>query len=461
MAYRDLRVFLARLEEAGELVRIGVEVDPVHEVAAVCRKVLNDGGPAVRFDRVKGQRMPLVSNIVATRVRFAMALETSPEDLAPELAKRMAKKIDPVVVKDALCKEKVISGKDVNLYDLPIPVWSERDGGPFLTLPCDISKDPETGIRNAAIYRSQIFDRNTIGIHGSAYRHLFRHRAKAGQDKRFPLAIAMGCDPTIHIASATPMPVDYDELALAGALRGEPVELVPCETIPLEVPANSEIVLEGYIKPNSETRREGPFGDWLGYYDEQSQCPVMEVTTITHRRQPIMLASFEGRPPHDSAVINSVMFEQELMRAVSLPGLKKIHVHDAGGLTAVAALENKSEGYARQMALALLGTWAGRHIKVLILIDADLDPGNATDVNWALSTRFQPDRDIQVLHNLVGSRLDPSTHHHSTSKIIIDATKIETEDQPTECWPHKDVWQRVLADWARYGLSNGIRRSRG
>jgi 4-hydroxy-3-polyprenylbenzoate decarboxylase len=459
MAYRDLREFLSRLEETGELAHIAVEVDPVHELAAVCRKALNDSGPAVYFDRVKGQRMPLVSNIVATRARFAMALKTSPENLPDELTKRMDRKIVPVMVKDGPCKENVISGKEVNLYDLPIPVWSELDGGPFLTLPCDISKDPETGIRNAAIYRSQVFGRNTIGIHGSAYRHLFRHWAKAGKDKPFPLAIAMGCDPAVHIASATPMPVDYDELALAGGLRGEPVELVQCETIPLEVPANAEIVLEGHIKADGETRPEGPFGDWLGYYDGQSPSPIMEVTTITHRHQPIMLASFEGRPPHDSAVINSVMFEHELRRAVSLPGLKEIHVHDAGGLTAVASLENNSEGYARQMALALLGTWAGRHIKVLILVDADLDPGNPIDVNWALSTRFQPDRDIQVLHNMVGSRLDPSTHHRSTSKIIIDATKNETHDQTTECWPHKDVWQRVLADWSRYGVST--RRQRG
>lgn len=453
MPYKDLRQFLERLERGRQLAQVEVEVEPNYEIAAICRKVLNDGGPALLFNNVKGHTVPLASNLFATRSRFAMALETSPENLHGELRKRTERMIPPVIVRDGPCKERIIAKEKVDLFAFPIPVWSERDSGPFLTLPCDISKDPETGIRNAAIYRSQVYDRRTIGIHGAPYRHLFQHWTKAGKDKPFPIAIAMGCDPTIHIASATPLPFNCDELGLAGSLRGEPVELVACETVPLEVPAHAEIVLEGYVRP--ETRSEGPFGDWLGYYDGENQSPVMEVTLISHREEPIMLASFEGRPPHDSAIINSVMFETELMRAVSLPGLKKIHVSDSGGMTAIAAVDKHSEGFARQMALALLGTWAGRHIKTLILVDADLDPENWTDVNWALATRFQPNRDVEIVHDLPGSRMDPSVDGYLTSKLVIDATKPKAVNYPGECWPHREIWKKVQARWAHYGISAG------
>lgn len=459
MSYPDLRAFLARLEEMGELARVEVEVESEFEVAAICRKVLNDGGPALLFERVRGCTMPLAVNLFATRRRYAAALETTPDELTATLIDRMERLVPAVVRESGSCQDHVILGDDVDLYKLPIPVWSEKDGGPFLTLPCNISKDPETGIRNVGIYRSQVFDRRTIGIHGVSFRHLFQHWNRAGRDKPFPLAIAMGCDPTIHIASATPLPFNTDEMALAGALRGEPVELVPCKTVPVEVPASAEIVLEGYILP--ETRKEGPFGDYLGYYDPGGESPIMTVTAITHRERPIMLASFEGRPPHDNATLNAVMYEAELMRAVSLPGLKRVHMTEAAaGFNCVAAVDKPSEGYARMMALAMLGTWAGRHVKTLIMIDADLDPSNPADVEWALATRFQPERDIEILHNLIGSPLDPSRGEadHAgpraslTSKVVLDATRPLGTGGKAECWPHREVWQRVLQEWQKYGL---------
>ena len=457
MAYRDLREFLNRLEAEGELTRVRAEVDLKYEIGAICRKVLDQRGPALFFEN-PSSTIPLVANIVATRRRYAMALETTPEELHREWTERTGKPLPPVTVKDGPCKERIYKGGDVDLFRFPIPVWNGLDGGPYITFPCHISKDPDTGIRNAAMYRAQVHNRNTIGILGAPYRHIMQHARK--QSGPLPVAIALGCDPAIHIASVASFPFGTDELAMAGALRKEPVEVVPCETIPLEAPARAEIVLEGEIFLN-EKQMEGYFGEFTGYYGLRIERPVIKIKAITHRNNPYYLASYEGKPPQETNYLMGIPTEAEIHRLVSIPGIKKVHVTDGGcgAFNCIVSIEKKFEGYGKMMAMAVMGTWGARFIKNLIIVDEDIDPFNWNDVEWALATRVQPDRDVEIIKAVTGVILDPSlseheraTGHSRTSKMIIDATKYDADRFEIACLPKKDVLDRVMKEWEKYGI---------
>ena len=459
MAYTDLRHFLQRLRGEGELATVSAEVDPRYEVGAVCRKVLNGRGPALWFERVKGSDLPLVVDVFATRKRFALALETTLDQVHDEWIRRTQTPLEPVMVPSGPCKENIIRGDKIDLTKLPIPIWNELDGGPFITLPHQITRDPVTGARNMGIYRSQLFDRRTIGILASPARHLSIHRSKY-KGEPFPVAIVIGVDPAISIAANAPFPFDVDELAMAGALRGAPVELVRCETIPLEVPAAAEIVLEGWMYPEDKLVQEGPFGEYTGYYGDIRSRPVIRIETITHRDQPLYQGTYVGRPPGGSEALTPIPMEAEIRRLVSLPGLKKVHCTMGGArFNVIVSVEKLCEGYGKMAAMAILGTWASRMIKNLIIVDDDIDPENWDEVEWALATRVQPHRDVEIIKDLPGSSLDPSLPHgeksggHArTSKMIIDATRYDAKQFELACGPDRETLRRVETQWERYGL---------
>jgi UbiD family decarboxylase len=461
MAYHDLRAFLERLEEEGELARVKVEVDPQYEIGAICRRVLDARGPALLFEKPGKSPFPLATDLLATRRRYAMALETEPHHLLDEWVKRTAQPLRPTLVSSGPCKENILKDEEVDLFRFPIPVWNALDGGPFITLPIHITRDPETGESNAAVYRCQVHDRHTLGLLAAPYRHISQHRAKAkARGEPFPVAIALGVDPTVVIAAVSPFPFGMDELSMAGALRGEPLELVPCETIPLAVPAHAEIILEGEI-PHDALQEEGPFGEFTGYFGAQGMRPIIRIKAITHRNGAIHLASYEGKPPQETNVLQAVAMEGEVLKLVSLPGIKGIHVTEGGcgAFNCIVSVEKRFEGYGKMMGMAILGTWAGRLMKNVIVVDDDIDPYDRTEVEWALATRMQPHRDIEIIKEVTGVALDPSlplserlSGDSRTSKLIIDATRHDAKEFETVCVPNREAMARVERDWARYGI---------
>ena len=462
MPYRDLREFLARLEAEGELARVKARVDLEYEVGAICRKVLDGRGPALLFEHAGDSAHPLATDLLASRRRLALALETEPSRLTSEWVKRTAEPVRPTIVSTGPCKENIVKGDSVDLFRFPIPTWNALDGGPFITLAIHITKDPESGEYNAAVYRSQVHDRRTLGVLSAPYRHLAQHRAKAvARGEPFPVAIAIGVDPSVLIASVAPFPFGVDELAMAGALRGEPLELVPCETIPLLVPAHAEIVLEGEI-PAGVQHNEGPFGEFTGYYGIDSQKPVFQIKAITYRNGAIHQASYEGKPPQETNILAGVSVEGEIMKNVSLPGIRAIHITEGGcgAFDAVVSIQKRFEGYGKMMGMAVLGTWGGRMIKTPIVVDEDIDPYNWMEVEWALATRVQPHRDVEIIKEVTGLILDPSlplseraSGNSRTSKMIIDATKHDAKEFEIVCSPQEEAVKTVERNWPKYGIN--------
>lgn len=430
MPYGDLRAFLERLDQLGELHRIEAPVDTRYELGAVCRRSVSKEGPALWFNQPRGYQFPVIANLLATRKRFALALETTPELLHTEWLQRTQQSLPPRLVDKGPCQEVVLTGDQVDLGILPVPIWNYLDGGPYITFPCQISKDPVTGGRNASMYRSQVHGKDAIGILSAPYRHLAQQRARAG-NQPFPVAIALGLDPVIHIAATACFAYGVDELAMAGALAGVPVDLVSCVTIPLEVPASAEIVLEGEMLPG-DMMEEGPFGEFTGYFGEKMSRPVIRIRAITHRRDALYLGSYVGKPPTENDLMLGIPAEAEVLRTTPLPGIKKVHLSHGGGgyMHAVVALEQPFAGYAKTVGLSVLGTQPGRTMKTLIIIDADLDPFNQAEVRWALSTHVRPEHDVEIIRDLSGIVLDPSLPEAEkrsgdarTSKMLIDATR--------------------------------------
>jgi UbiD family decarboxylase len=464
MPYSDLREFIARLEEEKEILRVRTEVDIQYEMGAICRHVLNQGGveknAALFFEKPKGHTIPVAAGLLDSCTRYYLATGIPRENFWQTFMKKMATPVAPRVVKQGACKENVFLGKEVDLTRFPIPTWNEQDGGPYITQGVTIIKNPETGVRNVGMYRLMVHDGQSLGILAAQYRQITEFVRKAhGRGEAFPVAISIGQDPAITAASIVALPPDTDELGLAGAFRGEPVDLVRCETIPLEVPATAEIVIEGEIRPG-EMRPEGPFGEYTGYYGERMPRPVISVKAITHRNDPVFQACYQGRPPNCDMVTQVLSHEAQIMARVHPLGLRKIRMCTGSAMfMAIAAIHKEYAGQERNVACAILGTPSGKWIKTLIMIDDDIDPDNWTDVEWALGTRFQPAEDVMVLPGMTGIVLDPSilegekrANASRTSKLVIDATKPIHRSYPGECRPKPEVMEKVLASWDKYGI---------
>lgn len=455
---QDLRSFLQLLEDEGELAKIASPVALNQEIGAVCLQNLRTGGPGLLFERPEGKGAPLAVDLLASRRRYALALGVEPKQLAAEWNRRTKDLHPPVLVENGMCQQNVLVGDQVDLTELPVPIWNALDGGPYLTLGCHISKDPDSRIRNVGIYRNQIHDRNTLGILVEPYGHL-RHQWSKRPNEPFPVAIVLGSDPVMPMAAVAPVPYGRDELAVAGALRGRPIDVVRCVTVPLEVPATAEIVIEGEILLD-DLREEGPFGEFTGYYGgHRAARPVIRVKAITHRDRPILHAVYEGTPPSGSAIIVAVPREAELLRQISLPGVKRAHMTRGGGgaLHAVLSVDKPYEGFGKYVGLAVLGTTAGRGIKQVTVVDDDIDPADPIQVEWAIATRVQPHRDIEILSELPGIILDPSLPRGEqrpplTSKMIIDATRYDAKDFAPVCLPSAEAMAKVEGEWSRYGI---------
>ena len=319
MAYSDLREFIAALEKAGELKRIPFEVDPKLEMTEFADRSVKTGGPALLFEKPKGSSVPVLINSLASERRMQIALQVDKfQDIADRISDYLQMQMPqgllgklsmlpklaemgsffPKKVSSGPCQEVVLRGDQIDLRKLPVLTCWPQDGGPYITLPMVFTKNPETGKRNCGMYRMQVYDERTTGMHWQTHKQgaeHYRRRFKAGET-RMEVAVAIGADPTVMYAAILPLPPDLDEMMIAGFLRKKPVEMVQCLTVDLDVPANAEFILEGYVELG-EKRTEGPFGDHTGYYSLEDEYPVFHLTCLTHRKNPIYATTIVGPPP--------------------------------------------------------------------------------------------------------------------------------------------------------------------
>jgi 4-hydroxy-3-polyprenylbenzoate decarboxylase/2,5-furandicarboxylate decarboxylase 1 len=426
LPFEDLRSFLAFLEKNGELLKIEREIKVKYEIAAGIRKISNIQGPALSFENVKGYDTPVVGGVFATRRRALLGLEMKEETVFDEFLRRIKKPIKPKFVDDGPCKEVVLEGNEVDLLKFPIPIYSEGDAGPYITVGVQISKDPETGSKNAGIYRMQVKGKNKLGIMAHQFQDISIQFSKAEKrNEPLEVATAIGLDPVIPLASQVKVPYGVDELGVAGGLRKKAVEVVKCKTVDLEVPATAEMVIEGKILPNIR-EPEAPFGEFTGYMGDQENNPVVEVTAITHREDPIHQACLTGTPTTENHILKEIPYEVTLYDDLKgiFPEVKAVNFSPAGGcqLLAIVSLNQRYKGEAKNLILTSLGHKI--RPKCVIVVDDDIDVFDHVQVLWAVVTRSQPVDDIITLQGVAGGPLDPSTLENDVTSVMgIDATR--------------------------------------
>jgi 2,5-furandicarboxylate decarboxylase 1 len=427
MGFDDLRSFLADLDDRGELATVDDPVDRNYQIAAYIRRSSDAQGPAFLFNEVKGSPMRAAGGLFCTRSKALHALEVERhQDAVERFMAAIANPVEPVVVADGPCKQVVLTGDEVDLGELPIPVYSEQDPGAFITVGVQITKDPSSGARNAGIYRMQLQGRRELCLAASPYADfdaMYKRAEAAG--RRLELAVAIGVDPLTQLATQARVPYGFDELTVAGALHGHPLELVRCETVDLDVPASAEIVLEGYFEPG-ERRPEGPFGEFTGYVGPGGLEPVFHCTAITTRRDPIFQAGLTGIPITENHVMKLLPMEANLLATLrqAYPDVQAVHFPPEGGaeFLAVVSLRQRYVNQAKNLLLSALGS--SGHPKMAIVVDDDIDVDDPVKVWWAVLTRAQPSDDVIIIPKAAGGQLDPSAPSHFASSLMgIDATR--------------------------------------
>ena len=482
MAYRDLRAFIDKLEKEGELKRITAEVDPVLEITEITDRVTKSGGPALLFERPKGSRHPLLINMLGTERRVNLALEVdeldevaarirsymdfqSPQGLLDKL-KMLPKLAElgaffPKTVKSGPCKE-VVRREDFALSEFPILQCWPEDGGRYITWPLVITKNPETGKRNVGVYRMQVFDGCSTGMHWQTQKHGAEHfrraRSRHGEGK-LEVAVAIGSDPATCLSGILPVPPDLDEFMFAGFLRREPVEVVACETVDLEVPANSEIVLEGYVDVN-DLRLEGPFGDHTGFYSQEGDFPVFHVTCITQRKNPVYLTTIVGPPPQEDFWMGHAVERIFLpVMKMQYPEIADISMPAEGIFhnLMLVSIRKSYPGQARKIMSAIWSLGQAMFTKVIVVVDDDVNVQNHREVLWKALCAIDPERDIQFVLGPVDTLDHAARRQDFGSKMGVDATRKLSGEGYDRKWPGearmtRAVEERIDAMWSRLGL---------
>ena len=537
MPFDDLRQWIAALERAGELRRIQTEADPILEIAEITDRVskmhlpggkdagggLFDsragqvcvtpaGGPALLFQNLKGHpgsqllinqfgsdaRMKMSLGVksfdeIADRIRMFLDVK-SPQGfldkvkMLPLLAE--AGKFFPRTVSSGPCKE-VIKRENLSLYDFPILKCWPKDGGTFITLPCVVTRDPRSGKRNLGMYRMQVYDERSTGMHWqrqkNAAEHVRERMRGAVENKaaavdimarssggsvlaagerpagKMEVAVAIGTDPAVTFSSIVPAPPDIEEYLIAGFLRSAPVDLVKCETVDLEVPATSEIVLEGYINLE-ELRSEGPFGDHTGFYSLEDLYPVFHVTCITHRKNPIYAATIVGKPPQEDAYMGKAVERIFLpMMKLTIPELVDINLPIEGVFhnLMIVSIKKSYPGQARKVMNAIWSLGQAMFTKCIVVVDEDVDVQDLGDVVLKVFNHIDPERDIQFTLGPVDSLDHASRLPDYGSKMGIDATRKWASEGFTRPWPDEivmDAKTKSLVDskWKALAKELGI-----
>ncbi len=483
MAFADLRQFIAHLESRGELRRITAPVSRELEIAEITDRISK--GPehqnaALLFERVEGFEMPVLINTFGTARRMAWALGV--EDLT-ELSGRVEKLLDlkmPGTFFDKLKKlgdlfdlakagpkrastgpcQEVVEARSPSLKSLPVLQCWPRDAGHYITLPLVFTRDPERGSRNVGMYRLQVFDDRTLGMHWQTHKGSAEHHREAERlAKPMEVAIALGGDPATIYTGSAPLPPGIDEIVFAGWLRGAGVEMVKCKTIDLEVPAHAEIVLEGFVDPK-ERRREGPFGDHTGYYSLARDYPVFHLTAITHRQQPIYPTIIVGRPPQEDYWLGKATERLFLpiIRMV-LPEVVDINMPAEGIFQnlVIVSIKKRYPGQARKVMYALWGLGLMMLTKTIIVVSEHVNVHDLSEVAWRATGNIDPKRDLIILEGPMDDLDHAALRHRYGGKLGVDATEKGPLDDITQDWPEEIVMSEeikalVTRRWKDYGF---------
>ena len=474
---RDLRAWIALLERENELVRISAEVDPQLEITEINDRVVKAGGPALLFENVKGSDHPLLINQFGTERRMCLAfwavslddvgrrlgevLEMQPPQGLVQKVKGLAKLKSiadsmPKSVRGGPAQEIVLERDDVDLGRLPIQTCWPGDSAPFITLPAVITKDPHDGTRNVGMYRMQVLGPRETAMHWQI--HKDGRLDYLATDGRLEVAVALGLDPVTTYTASAPLPKHIDELMLAGFLRGEPVELVHCKTVDLEVPANAEIVLEGYVE-QGDLAPEGPFGDHTGYYTGVEPFPVFHVTALTMRRDAIYPSIVVGKPPQEDAWLGKAT-ERIFLPAIrmSVPEIVDYDLPVAGAFhnCVLVSIRKRFPGHAQKVMHAIWGLGLLSLTKSVVVVDEWVDVHDYEEVFFRVCANVDPKRDVLLTEGPLDHLDHAPTLQFYGGKIGIDAThkgpQEGTREWPDEIVMSKEVRRLVDERWAEYGI---------
>ncbi len=496
MQFGDLRGWIAHLRKEGELHDVGAEVDWNCELGTVTRRAFGNGdGPALLFSNIKDYQHNArctqlftggLSNYSRVAMMFGLPKNAPITDLVQAARKAYSGRVAPVKVATGPVKENIITGDDINLYDFPVPQWHRRDGGRYInTMQGTVTRDPATGRMNVGIYRGMIGKKNTIPVLLWRPQHWGQDFAKyTGKGEEMPVAFIYGWEPCLPFCASSPVPPDVSEYEVMGALRGAPVELVDCETVPLQVPASAEIVIEGWISPDPATfEMEGPFGEYTGYFGgDQALKHKVRVTAITHRDKPIFRGTLEGTMPkmlNENSIMSSVQraaLAWNILERSGVPGVTDVHCPAANnGTTLMIQLKQTYRGQAKQAAAAIWGSNAAHlRYKHIWVVNEDIDIHDYGAIDWAFAYRVNAaEDDIVFFPGTFGSALDPSTrlkfrdtNLYGTGKwtrVLIDATinldfepeaNYDGDRYPPMVKPDPGDWEMVDRRWNEYGFKS-------
>ena len=431
MPYQDLRQFLDVLRKHGELIDIDRPIDLRADVAKALKQTYVRKGPALLF-RQNGTEFPLVGGLYSTRSKALLAFEATEATIFDKVLSGLAHPIEPKLVSaPAPCQEVVLTGKDIDITRFPIPVYSPKDGGAYITAGIFVCKDPENGVADMGHYRAQILGKDTFSFFAQPFHRFGKYLTKCQRLGVTPKgAILIGVDPILAYTCQVQTSDDTDDWQVAGGLRGAPVELVRCKTIDLEVPATAEVVIEFEVDPNA-TVSEGPLGEYTGYYTPASLKPVARITAITHRRNPYFQALLTGKPVTENHILKAVPFEASVYSTLKkqFPTVERVAIPPSGGVSflVVIAMRPRFAGEARQ---AILATMASNiRPKWVVVVDPDINVQDSADVEWAMCFRVRPDRDVFVVEQTPAGPLDPTVGENialaarTSAAVGIDATR--------------------------------------
>ncbi len=475
MAFSDLREFISALQAVGEVQEIEREVDWNLEFGALLRLVCEKEMPAPLCNKIKGYPgHRYFGGPLSTERRFAVAMGMAPEtrlrDMVEEYIKRKDKRIKPVIVKTGPCKENIITGDDIDLFKLPAPMLHEGDGGRYLgTMHTMVTKQPEMEWVNWGTYRLMVRSKDTLAGLALPYRHIGMHlyRYYGPRNEPMPFASVIGTEPVTTMMSSTRVPFGIAEADVAGAVRGEPVELVKCETVDLEVPSTAEIVIEGLVYPG-EKDMEGPFGEYSGYRTSPREMrPVFRVTAITHRNDPITAVSSTGMPIHDGNLIHTICDGGEALSVLREQGLPVVDLCISPRWVNhvwVVSVKVPYANIAQKMASSIWGSAVGHDVPYVVVVEDDVDPYDADQVMHAIGTKCHPFRGITKIERAVGHPLQPYLSRYERinllgAKVYFDCTWPTDWDPSIAVPPRasfdkifpKRIQEYVLANIANYG----------
>lgn len=478
MAYQNLGEFLNGLRKAGELCEVNAEVDPVLEVTEIVDRVVKQKGPALLFKRVKGSDIPLAINLFGSEKRMGLAFGVSDiEEVATRLESFFSPKVPgslvdkvkllgkipdlnallPRAVKHAPCQE--VFDQNPALSKFPVIQCWPKDGGKFITFPLVITQDPETKTRNVGLYRMHVYDDRTTGMHWQIHKDGAEHYRKLKTGEKLEVAVVIGCDPAVMFCAACPLPYGVDEMMLAGFLRRRPVDMVKCKTIDLEVPAESEIVLEGYVIKGEE-RLEGPFGDHTGYYSRAKNFPVFHIQAMTHRRNPIYVATVVGRPPMEDCYMGKVI-ERIFLPIIKkqLPEIVDMNIPWEGCFhnCLIVSIRKSYPAHAKKVMSAIWGLGMMSLTRCILVMDEDCNVQDVREVAWRAFNNVDPKRDMVFSEGPIDELDHAANDDFVGSKVGIDCTRKSEADGMKRPWPEdmvmaKEIKELVSRRWREYGL---------